>query len=55
MRAGKSARVYSPSGKPFDLKHEEDQAYIINRNTLDTVMAGGMLLMMVQSTYMVVL
>ena len=40
LKAGKSARVYSPSGKLFDLKHEEDQAYIINRNVLDTVMAG---------------
>ena len=39
LKAGKSARVYSPSGKLFDLKHEEDQAYIINRNALDTVMA----------------
>jgi geranylgeranyl reductase family protein len=40
LKTGKSARVYSPSGKLLNLSHKEDQAYIINRNALDAVMAG---------------
>ena len=37
---GKSARVYSPSGKLLSISHNENQAYIINRTTLDFVMAA---------------
>ncbi len=39
LKPGRSARVYSPSGKIFNLRHEEEQAYIINRNILDAMMA----------------
>jgi digeranylgeranylglycerophospholipid reductase len=40
LKNGRSARVYSPSGKVIHLHHEEDQAYVINRTALDSIMAS---------------
>jgi geranylgeranyl reductase family protein len=40
LQNGRSAKVYSPSGKLLHLNHKEDQAYIINRTALDFTMAG---------------
>ena len=40
IKSGKSARVYSPSGRLLNISHDEEQAYIINRTELDPVMAA---------------
>jgi flavin-dependent dehydrogenase len=40
LQNGRSAKVYSPSGKLLHLNHKEDQACIINRAALDFIMAG---------------
>ncbi len=40
IRNGRSARVYSPSGKLLALNHKEDQACIIDRAAMDCSMAG---------------
>jgi geranylgeranyl reductase family protein len=40
IKSGKSAKVYSPSGKLLTVSHNEEQAYIINRAELDSVMAA---------------
>ncbi len=40
LKKGKSAKVYSPSGKVLSLDHKEDQAYVIDRAALDFAMAA---------------
>ena len=40
LKNGRSAKVYSPSGKLLSISHREDQAYIINRSALDSAMAA---------------
>jgi geranylgeranyl reductase family protein len=40
LKQGRSAKVYSPSGKLLNLNHKEDQAFIIDRNRLDSVIAA---------------
>jgi len=39
IRQAKSAKVYSPSGKILGLNHQKDQAVLIERAKLDSVMA----------------
>ena len=40
LKHGRSAKVYSPSGKLINLNHKEDQAFIIDRNRLDSAIAA---------------
>ncbi|MDD4873572.1 MAG: NAD(P)/FAD-dependent oxidoreductase [Dehalococcoidales bacterium] len=40
LKNGRSAKVYSPSGKVIELNHDKDQACIIDRNTLDLSIAN---------------
>lgn len=40
LKHGRSAKVYSPSGKLLSLNHKEVQAFIIDRNKLDSAMAA---------------
>jgi geranylgeranyl reductase family protein len=40
IKSGKSARVYSPSGKQLTISRDEEQAYIIDRSEMDSVMAS---------------
>ncbi len=40
IKNGRKAKVYSPSGRLLSIGHKEDQAYIVNRAELDSVMAA---------------